>query len=385
MLGALADFMVEPLTDEGDEVEFDHQTQSWLVRSHAAAKQILRSEETFSRPDASSATARAVRGNNRSLAVLTGETHLRLHTYLTSRVGARASEHYRRQLIGPIVRNVLDRLDTSMPVDVASEVADRIPIRIGLAMIGFDVSDDGRVDEIHELKARFTRWSDVDRDDQELARLAAEASVSLKQILMPLIERRRTHPEDDLASEFWRTGPSVFADWDATDTYAACYAFLGGGETAYAIRNGLYVLLADTELRERLRTSPELVARLANEILRLYVPIQWLTRIAMSEEHIAGMTIKAGDVVRVLLPVANRDAHAYECAADVELGSDRRPRHLSFGHGSRYCIGASLARAEVEETLLLFVQAFPASRLVDVGRVRGHRIRSVAPIYARLT
>lgn len=376
-----------PQPGAAQELSFDDASNSWQILGHAACRQVLRDEETFARTDQFSASARAVRGDTRSLAVLSGRDHLKLHTYLTGRVSMRASRDYRSRLIAPIVRGLLSALPAGEPVDLARQFADQIPIRVGLAMIGVDISDRDRVTRIAELKLRFTRWSDEDRDDPEMTRLAAEASVELKALLMPMIRERRTDPRDDLASEFWRTGPTVFPDWTEVDTYAACYAFLGGGETAYALRNALYVLLSDDEVNAAVRAEPDrAIPLLASEVLRLLGPIQWLNRVAMNDYEMNGVTIRAGQAVRVVISAANRDADVYPAPTSVKLDAERRPHHLAFGHGPRYCIGVALASAEIEEALLALVSSYPAARLVDADAcvVGGHRIRSITPIVAVL-
>jgi cytochrome P450 len=370
-----------------EEACFDEESNSWYVRSHEACRQVLKDEKTFARPDQFSASARAVRGNTRSLAVLSDRDHLKLHTYLTGQVSMRASRDYRTRLIAPIVRGVLSALPTDEPVDLASQFADRIPIRVGLAMIGVDITDEEHVERIAELKRRFTRWSDEDRDDPEMTRLATEASAELKELLMPMIRERRTSPREDLASEFWRTGPSVFPDWTEVDTYAACYAFLGGGETAYAMRNALYVLLSNDEAHAAASAEPDkVIPVLVSEVLRLLGPIQWLSRIAVGDSNLCGATIKAGEAVHVAISTANRDEATYPEATSIRLDAERRPHHLAFGHGPRYCIGAILASAEIEEALLALVSQYPAARLVEPGApvVRGHRIRSIIPVFAML-
>lgn len=373
--------------EPGVEVGLDGSTQSWRVMSHDACRRVLKDEETFARPDQFSPSARAVRGDTRSLAVLSGRDHLKLHTYLTSRVSMRASREYRQRLIGPIARGLLSALPTDATVDLAAQYADQIPIRVGLAMIGVDISDAEQVERIAELKRRFTRWSNEDRDDPELARLAAEASTELKELLMPMIRERRVNPRDDLASEFWRSGPQVFDDWTEVDTYAACYAFLGGGETSYAMRNALYLLLSHEEARGAILADPNTTIPIfVDEVLRLLGPIQWLTRVATVDSEISGVPIKAGSAVDVVIAAANRDDAVYPDPESIRLDAQRRPHHLAFGHGPRYCIGVALATAEIEEAILALVTAYPGTRMVDpeLAGVTGHRIRSITPVFARL-
>jgi cytochrome P450 len=379
---------LEPIAADAEAIRFDARSKTWDAVGYDACRHILRDEETFARTDQFSSSARAVRGDTRSLAVLSGRDHLKLHTYLTGRVSVRASKEYRTRLIAPIVGDLLSALPTDRPVDLAGDYADQIPIRVGLAMIGVDISDQNHVARIAELKRRFTRWSDDDRDDPEMTRLAAEASVELKELLMPMIRERRTDSRDDLASEFWRTGPTVFPDWTEVDTYAACYAFLGGGETAYAMRNALYVLLTDQDVNVAVQAEPaRVVPVLTTEVLRLLGPIQWLNRVATADHQIGDFNIKAGEAVRVAIAAANRDDRVYPSPTSIKLDSERRPHHLAFGHGPRYCIGVALATAEIEEALLALVSRFPDVRLVGARppRVGGNRIRSLAPIVASLS
>jgi len=124
----------------------------------------------------------------------------------------------------------------------------------------------------------------------------------------------------------------------------------------------------------RLRNNPALDATAVEEPLRFHSPVEVSTeRYAREQTEIAGVTIPQGALVYGILSSANRDATQFEKADVLDLGRERN-RHLGFGRGIHYCLGAPLARLEARIALAALHTRFPAMRLaVDPGELRwGH-------------
>ncbi|WP_309117708.1 cytochrome P450 [Saccharothrix sp.] len=175
-----------------------------------------------------------------------------------------------------------------------------------------------------------------------------------------LVDRKRREPGDDVITRLCAT-EGVSDDEAAMLSMALLFA---GHETA-VVQIGLAVahLLARPDQWQALVDDPDLMPAAVEELLR--VPGQGgggIPRYARTDLDIAGVTVHAGDLVLLDIGAANHDPAAYPDpdALDIARGTTR---HLAFGHGSRYCIGAPLARIELQTTLELLTARFPTLRL----------------------
>lgn len=132
--------------------------------------------------------------------------------------------------------------------------------------------------------------------------------------------------------------------------------------TANLIANGMMLLLQDPRQAEVLRTRPDLVPGAVDEVVRYFSPVQHAMRAALEDIEIAGVTIPEGSLIDILLGAANRDGATFTRPNVLDIGRDEG-RHVAFGHGIHYCIGAPLARLEGEIALSTLLQRFPDIRL----------------------
>lgn len=162
--------------------------------------------------------------------------------------------------------------------------------------------------------------------------------------LRPIIEERRNYPTDDLIS---RLTAAAGEKMDEEELVALCVMLLFAGHetTVSLISSGAYLLLEHPDQLKRFRALPELSDVAIDEILRLHSPIQATTRIAYADVEIGGRLIRRGESATLLLGSANRDPAVF--ADPDRLDITRRPnRHLAFGRGIHYCLGAPLAMAQ---------------------------------------
>ena len=144
---------------------------------------------------------------------------------------------------------------------------------------------------------------------------------------------------------------------------AAALLFAGHETTVARIDYGTLLLLTHPEQCDAIRRDPELVEGAVEEILRIAVPhSSGLPRYAKDDIDLAGVTILAGEAVLLTSVVANRDAAASPDPDCFDITRSPNP-HLSFGHGPRFCIGASLARIELNAVFSALPRRFPALRL----------------------
>ena len=141
----------------------------------------------------------------------------------------------------------------------------------------------------------------------------------------------------------------------------------GHETTTNLIGNGLYTLLRHPAELARLRARPELIGSAVEELLRFEGPVALTSRNATRDYELAGQRIGAGDELSVVLAAANRDPAVFAEPDRLDLARADN-RHLSFGFGTHFCLGASLARLEIQEAIGALVQRLPGMR-VDAEKV----------------
>jgi pimeloyl-[acyl-carrier protein] synthase len=173
------------------------------------------------------------------------------------------------------------------------------------------------------------------------------------------VTRWRKEPGDNLISGL--VAVEERGDTLTTDEFlATCVILLVGGHetTTNLIGNGLLALLRHPDLLERLRLEPALIGPAIEELLRYDSPAQMTTRLAKEDLTLGGERIGAGQLVKLWLGAGNRDPARFP--EPDRLDFDRSGnRHLSFGHGIHFCVGAALARLEGQVALGTLVARFP--------------------------
>jgi cytochrome P450 len=205
-----------------------------------------------------------------------------------------------------------------------------------------------------------------------------------------LVAQRREHPRDDLITAL----AQVEADGDVLSTQEMLGTLLilvvaGHETTVNLIGNGLLGLLRRPDQLALLRADPGLAGPAVEEMLRHDPPVHLTTRTARATTTVGGRTFAPGDAVIVLIGSANRDPDAFPGAADLDLtrhtATPRPPRHLAFGRGLHYCIGASLARLEMEVVLRTVVDRVAGWELLADPHYRPNLVvRGMAELPVRL-
>jgi cholest-4-en-3-one 26-monooxygenase len=188
-----------------------------------------------------------------------------------------------------------------------------------------------------------------------------------------LIEDRRRQPRDDLVSELIR---AELEGAPLTPQQLVLYCELlveaGNETTRNAISGGLLAFSENRSQWEKLRAHPDLLPDAVEEILRWVSPISHFTRTATEDYELRGAQIRDGDQIAVYFASANRDEEVFDDPFAFRV--DRSPNpHLAFGHGPHFCMGAHLARVELETIyrhllgrLEEFEVAGPVERLTSI-------------------
>jgi cytochrome P450 len=169
------------------------------------------------------------------------------------------------------------------------------------------------------------------------------------------VAERRARPGDDLLSAL--IGVEAQGERLAKDELVAMVVqllYAGHETTRNLIGNGLFTLLRNPAELARLRAAPALLPRAVEEMLRYEPPILFVSRVALADVELAGVAVRKGDLVHLGLASANRDPEHFADPDRFDVGRAEN-RHLTFGWGMHFCLGASIARMEGRvafETLL---------------------------------
>ncbi|MGQ0604779.1 MAG: cytochrome P450, partial [Anaerolineales bacterium] len=246
--------------------------------------------------------------------------------------------------IAQIVDELIARVRTQGSMEFMADFALPLPVIVIAELLG--VPPEER-DTFHAWSNAMVTGIDATRRSETGVQKSEEAARALAGYFAALVQRRREQPRDDLLS-------ALIAARDAQDKLsenellAMCMLLLIAGHetTVNLIGNGLLTLLRHPEQLERLKTHPELLPSAIEEMLRFESPVQRATfRLTTGGLHIGEATVEAGQQVSAVLGAANRDPDQFPQPDTFDIA--RQPnRHLAFGLGLHFCLGAPLARAE---------------------------------------
>lgn len=339
----------------------------WLVSDFETASEVLRDDQRFGREAAARHTAEVMFGTGPAveawLAKIVshdGPDHHRLRR-LVQRAFTPAAVGAWEKTIEDLVRERLDELDTGSTAELVSSYCYPIPERVICTMLGVPHEDHALFEEWTEVINRRTVAGPGSDEQREAAAAAVNAFTAYAE---RLIADRRGDARDDLLTQLMQAEE----EGDRLSTLeftTVVFELIAGAHdtTANLIANAILMLLSDRNRFERLRADISQTAAFVEEVLRMRSPVQLsLTRMTTEDVELKGVKIPRGEIVAVALAAANRDGAVFE---DAETFRPDRPhnRHLSFGHGVHFCLGAWLARLEVRLAIEGLVQRFPGLRL----------------------
>jgi cytochrome P450 len=269
----------------------------------------------------------------------------------TPRVVERSRPH-----IQEIADELLDALPEPGSLDVVADLAVPLPMIVIAEVLGVPLSD----------RERFKGWSsDVAASlggpfqPADVLEKARDSSNEIADYFRDLIARRRSEPRDDLISALIAAeeqGDLLSED----ELIATCILLLiaGNETTTNLVGNGMLALLRHPEERRRLQSDPSLIETAVDEMLRYESSVQMTSRIVDHDLEFAGQRFEEGQVVLLLLAAANRDPAHFPDPERFDV--TRRPnRHLAFGQGIHYCLGAPLALAEAQIAIQTLLRRLP--------------------------
>ncbi|MFF8959788.1 cytochrome P450 [Streptomyces sp. NPDC014894] len=351
---------------------------AWLVTRYADARFVL-GDQRFSRAAAAGhdeprqAEGRTVSG----ILGMDPPDHTRLRSLVAKSFTVRAAEKLRPR-VRELTASLLDDLETAgPPADLVDVFALPLPVAVICGLLGVPAAD----------RPRFRVWSDAALSTSSLTAEEFTANQDeLRAYMAELIDRHRHRPQDDLMTALIeaRDGGDRLSERELVDL---CVAVLVAGHetTATQIPNFVLTLLDHPDQLARLRTRPELIPAAVEELMR-FVPLgsgSSAPRYATEDVEVGGTLVRAGTPVLVATGAANRDALRFSSPGVLDIAREGN-QHLGFGHGVHHCLGAPLARLELQEALAGLIARFPGLRTAgDVTwksemLVRGPRVLPVA-------
>lgn len=289
--------------------------------------------------------------------------HTRLRALVSRAFTPRVVELMRPH-IQEIVDGLLDRVEGARAMDVIEDLAYPLPVTVICEMLGVPASD----------QDIFKAWStDIARSldaailpaDSEVIPRGRNARVALADYFRSLIATRRKDPKPDLLSAL------IAAEEEGNklsegELVSTCMLLLIAGHetTVNLIGNGLFALLQHPDQLRALRDDPGLIPTGVEELLRFDGPVQRTGRMTTAEVEIGGKQIPKDSVVVSVIGAANRDPKQFADPDRLDV-SRKDNRHIAFGFGIHFCLGAPLARLEGQIALGTLMRRMPKLALVS--------------------
>lgn len=308
--------------------------------------------------------------------------HTRLRRLVSAAFTRRSSEAFRGRLEAAADR-ILDEVLETGRMEAITEFATPIPLAMIAELMGIDPDDQPRlVGWSHAIVKVFDEGVTPEEGD------AAESAVKeFIDFLESLLAKRRSQRGEDLISAMIEVDESGDTLTDEEIIGTSILTLNAGHEaTVHAIGNGLLALARNPDQYRRLTTGEAPIDLAVDELLRHDSPLQMFERWVLEDTEVAGTALAKGAKVGLLFGSANHDELVFgESAATLDLGRQPNP-HVSFGAGLHFCVGAPLARVELEAALGRFAARVGSVDLVAAGdRIESLVFRGVGRLELELS
>jgi cytochrome P450 len=358
----------------------------WLVLSHGAALQALResgmsvdprkAQRMFLAPAPGAEDAAHVsrvrrggetspRDRNFSLIRMDPPDHTRLRNNVSKVFTARAIQRF-RPFVQETVDGILDRAASTREIDVVSEFAYPLSVTVIGHLLGVPVEDRHQVALWSEHMIRVLNLTGSPEGRLEAERRAVFDS---RVYFERLVAQRRGDPQDDLLTSLVGLADERLLTEGEAISFAMLLVAAGHETTVDLISNSMLALTRHPEALARFAAEPDLAESAVEEFLRFDSPVQIVIRSVPEGCELAGVSIRRGSRLAIVLGAANRDPETFESPSILDIGR-RENRHLAFGGGIHYCLGAGLARLEAQVALAAMVTRHPGLRPAGDGPKR---------------
>jgi len=322
-----------------------------LATSHAAVTSVLR-EPGWSSDHRNATAIPDLAGEVLSTVLLFMDApdHTRLRGLISKAFTPRSVERLRPRM-AQLTDELLAPLREAGRFDVINDFAFPLPVTVICELLGVPSADRDLFRQHTRDMAAVLDW---DATPEQVGG-AVGASLNFTAYLVPLFEARRREPEADLISALV-AAEEAGDRLDTAELLTTVILLLVAGHetTMNLIGNGLLALLRHPDQLALLRARPDLMPDAVEELLRYDSPVRLTIRTALADTAVDGQSVRAGEQVIARLDAANHDPAVFESPDVLEVTRDAH-RHVAFGGGAHYCLGAALARAEAQVALAALV------------------------------
>lgn len=330
------------------QVGIDGETPIWFVTRHADAEAVLRDDRTFVRdsnlalpPDKQYTPSPLEALLFSNMLSVDGEAHRRLRGLVSKAFTPRRVQALRPR-IQAVANELIDAAEPHGRMDLLADFAYHLPTIVIAEMLGIPTAD----------RHRFRAWSNaVIAPALDAAGIAEFMRLMLefKEYLDGLFAARRAQPQDDLVTDLLRVEEA--GDMlSLQELYSTLVLLIVAGHetTVNLICNAILALSRNPEQRDLLLADPALLTTAVDEFVRYDGSVERaLTRWVARDTVLGGQQLRRGDLIIVILGSANHDETVFDNAETLDVTRTQN-RHVGFGRGAHYCLGAPLARLETE-------------------------------------
>ena len=291
--------------------------------------------------------------------------HTRLRSLVMKAFNPKRIEELRpniERITNQLLHRIEDKLQSYGTFDLIADYAEPLPVMVIAELLGFPEADEHLLRPWSQAIVKMYEPSPTEEQKAD----ARKASNEFAAYVHSLMVERQKNPGVDLISELAiveEQGEKL----SAHELIATCVLLLNAGHEASVngFGNGLVAALGNEEQWSKLTSNIDGMTETAvDEFLRFDAPLHLFERTATEEVEIGGVAIKPGQKIAALLGSANRDEEIFERADELDLSRSPNP-HIGFGAGIHFCIGAPLARQEMQISLPALLHRFPRLELAD--------------------
>ncbi len=336
-------------------VSWVDEARMWFVTRRADVVQVLREPDLF-RTDSPHSTIRDTFGEQMLSAE--GERHRRYKSHCNAPFNARSVREHGVPLTEAKVTELVEAVASRREIELRAALTSELAVYLVATVLGVP----------RELHAPIREWYDAFAAalanfswDPTIRARGHAAVQEFRGAVLPLVHQMATGSDPSLLGTLSRETADRLTDDEIVAN--ALIVFFGGIETTEStILNVVWSLLRHPNALEAVRADRALLSHAIEEALRWEPAVQSCTRHVARPVELGGVTLAAGDIVQCMLGAANRDPEYFEAPDLFNLHRANAADHVSFGSGKHFCLGASLARAEVRVVLETLLDRFPKLR-----------------------
>ncbi|MFT9850535.1 cytochrome P450 [Aneurinibacillus sp. REN35] len=346
---------------EHNPVSYHEGTNTWNVFTYENVKRVISDYEHFSSVRTRTTIAVGTDSEDGSVPDKTNiidadpPEHRKRRSLLSAAFTPRSLQNWEPR-IQEIVDELIGQLGTDTEIEIVQSLTSPLPIIIMSDLMGVPSKD----------RLLFKEWVDTlflpfkREEAEDINRKKQIAAKEYYEYLYPIVVKKRQNPADDIISDLLQAevDGETFTDDEVVRT---TMLILGAGveTTSHLLSSTFYSLLYDdATLYEELHDHPEWVPQAVEEMLRYRFQLSKIDRTVKKDNDLLGVELKKGDVVIAWLSAANLDKDMFEDPFTVNIHRPTNKKHVTFGNGPHFCLGAPLARLEANIALTSFLKKY---------------------------